>query len=477
MSTSHSPSATPPDSLSPHPARPPPPPAPTPRHMERDGGGGGGGGDGRHASRNGSCERSPKKAKLLPGPPEPISGPELRSEFSHHQRGVARINNGSFGSCPGSVLAAHRDCLLRFLRQPDEFYFNSLRGGILRSRSLIGDLINADDVGEVSLVDNATTAAAIVLQQVGRGFAESRFAPGDAVLMFHCVFEAVKKSIQAYVASAGGSIVEVELPFPVSSDEEVIAAFRRGLERGKRNGRRVRLAIIDHITSMPSVLIPVKELVKICREEGVDQVFVDAAHAIGSVEVDVKEIGADFYVSNLHKWFFCPPSVAFLYCRKSSGLVSDMHHPVVTHEYGNGLPVESAWIGTRDYSSQLVVPAVFEFVERFEGGIRGIIKRNHEQVVKMGRMLAESWGTNLGSPPEMCASMIMVGLPSRLCVFSGEDALRLRSYLRVNHGIEVPMHYQAPADSVGGPRDKDGSITGYARISHQSEKDPFVICS
>ncbi|KAL3714426.1 hypothetical protein ACJRO7_006365 [Eucalyptus globulus] len=222
---------------------------------------------------------------------------------------------------------------------------------------------------------------------------------------------------------------------------------------------------------MPSVLIPVKELVKVCREEGVDQVFVDAAHAIGSVEVDVQDIGADFYVSNLHKWFFCPPSVAFLYCRKSSGLVSNTHHPVVTHEYGNGLPIESAWVGNRDYSSQLVVPAAFEFVERFEGGIRGIIKRNHEQVVKMGRMLAESWGTNLGSPPEMCASMIMVGLPSKLCIFGREDALRLRSYLQVNHGIEVPIHY-----GVDGPRDKDGSITGYARISHQvynTEDDYF----
>lgn len=217
--------------------------------------------------------------------------------------------------------------------------------------------------------------------------------------MLHCAYEAVKKSIHAYVTCAGGSVIEVQLPFPVNSDAEIITEFRKGIEKGKSDGRKVRLAIIDHITSMPCVVTPVRELVKICREEGVDQIFVDAAHAMGSVKVDVKEIGADFYVSNLHKWFFCPPSVAFLYCKKTSSS-SDVHHPVVSHEYGNGLPIESAWIGTRDYSSQLVVSSALEFVNRFEGGICGIMKRNREKVVEMGKMLAESWGTKLGAPPE-----------------------------------------------------------------------------
>ncbi|KAF8392745.1 hypothetical protein HHK36_023094 [Tetracentron sinense] len=398
-----------------------------------------------------------KKIKISPL----ISDSEIRDEFSHHDPGVARINNGSFGSCPASIIAANKQWLLRFLRQPDDFFFNQLRKGILESRSVIKNLINADDVEEVSIVDNATTAAAIVLQQIGWAFAEGRFQKGDAVVMLHYAYGAVKKSIQAYVYRSGGYVIEVQLPFPVDSNEEIIAEFRKALEKGKSNGKKVRLAVIDHITSMPSVIIPVKELVKICREEGVDQVFVDAAHAIGNVEVDMKEIGADFYTSNLHKWFFCPPSVAFLYCRNSSEL-SDLHHPVVSHEYGNGLAIESAWIGTRDYSSQLVVPSVLDFVNRFEGGIEGIRKRNHDVVVEMGEMLAKSWGTNLGSPPDMCSSMVMVGLPASLGISSEADTFKLRTHLRESFGVEVPIYFKTPTDG-----NKDGCITGYARISHQ----------
>ncbi|OIW17454.1 hypothetical protein TanjilG_22566 [Lupinus angustifolius] len=413
-------------------------------------------------NNNNNNHHTSKKPKLT----RPISEPEIRNEFSHHQHGIARINNGSFCSCPRSVLTAHNNWLLRFLQQPDDFYFNTLRTGILHSRALIKTLINADAIDDVSLVDNATTAAAVVLQHVGRRFGRGEFRRNDSVIIFHCAYQAVKKSIQAYVTSVGGSVIEVRLPFPVRCNEEIIEEFRKGLERGRENGGRVRLAILDHITSMPSVVVPVKELIQICRENGVEQVFVDGAHAIGSLRIDVNEIGADFYVSNLYKWFFSPPSVAFLYCRDSRSL-RDVHHPVVSHEYGNGLPVESAWVGARDYSPQLVVPAIFDFVDRFEGGIEGIMKRNHDEVVKMGTMLAESWGTNLGSPPEMCASMIMVGLPSRIGVTSDDDALRLRSHLRGYHGVEVPVYYQGVRDGDVDPRDKDGYITGYVRISHQ----------
>lgn len=408
-----------------------------------------------HTLNGDSKAHASKKPKL-----SFITPSEIASEFSHHDPNVARINNGSFGSCPNSVIEAQRRWQLTYLAQPDSFYFNELKKGILHSRTIIKDLINADHVDEVSIVDNATTAAAIVLQQAAWGFSESKFEKGDAVVMLHYAYGAVKKSIEAYVTRAGGYVIEVPLPFPLNSNHEIVSEFKKALEKGKANGRRVRLAVIDHITSMPCVLIPVKELVKICREEGVDQVFVDAAHSIGCTEVDMKEIGADYYTSNLHKWFFCPPSIAFLYCRKSPKCV-ELHHPVVSHEYGNGLAIESAWIGTRDYSPQLVVPAVLDFVKRFEGGIEGIKKRNHDTVVEMGHMLAKAWGTHLGCPPDMCASMVMIGLPASLAISSEKDTLKLRTHLREKFGVEVPIYFRPPKNG------EVESVTGYCRISHQ----------
>ncbi|GAB2287244.1 Probable L-cysteine desulfhydrase, chloroplastic [Dionaea muscipula] len=415
-----------------------------------------------HAAENGDADDSNHNHQHLAKKPKLslITAAEIASEFTHHDPSVARINNGSFGSSPASVLDAQRRWQLLFLRQPDHFFASLLRPAIDRSRQLLVPLINASHADEISLVDNATTATAIVLQHVSRSFHENRFRKGDAAVILHYAYGAVKKSVQAYVSRAGGYVFEVPLPFPVYSNDDIIAEFRNALGKAKLENRRVRLAVIDHITSMPSVVIPVKELIKICREEGVDQVFVDGAHAIGCTKVDMEEIGADFYTSNLHKWLFAPPSVAFLYCRKVCEF-DDVHHPVVSHEYGNGLPVESAWIGTRDYSSQLVVPELLEFLDRFEGGVEGIMKRNHDKVIEMGEMLANAWGTHLGCAPEMCSSMIMVGLPLCLGIASEGDALKLRCHLRNKFGVEVPIYYRPPIEGEINP------LTGYARISHQ----------
>ena len=45
-----------------------------------------------------------------------------------------------------------------------------------------------------------------------------------------------------------------------------------------------------------SIVFPVKQLVKLCKEYGVMS-LVDAAHAVGQVEVDIKTIDPDFWIS------------------------------------------------------------------------------------------------------------------------------------------------------------------------------------
>ena len=52
-------------------------------------------------------------------------------------------------------------------------------------------------------------------------------------------------------------------------------------------------ALVDHITSPSAVVMPVKEIVRVCRERGV-KVMVDAAHSPGQLPLDVKDTGAQF---------------------------------------------------------------------------------------------------------------------------------------------------------------------------------------
>ncbi|EEC70449.1 hypothetical protein OsI_01480 [Oryza sativa Indica Group] len=137
-----------------------------------------------------------------------ITDAEVRAEFAHHDRAVARLNNGTFGCCPASVLAARARWQRLFLSQPDAFYFHHLQPGLARSRAAVAAAVGAGDASEVSLVDNVTTAAAIIMQHVAWSFAEGDFARGDVVLMFLYTYCSIKNSIHAYVARAGATVVE-----------------------------------------------------------------------------------------------------------------------------------------------------------------------------------------------------------------------------------------------------------------------------
>ena len=89
-------------------------------------------------------------------------------------------------------------------------------------------------------------------------------------------------------------------PFPLkfpttpSAILEEFRSFVKGLSR--EPGGKV-VAVIDSIVSVPGVMLPWKELVKICKEEGVITV-IDAAHSIGQeMNINLKEADPDFWIS------------------------------------------------------------------------------------------------------------------------------------------------------------------------------------
>lgn len=387
----------------------------------------------------------------------------LQREFAHHEPGVARINNGSFGSAPKCVLDDQAEWKAQWLRHPDAFCWDPLTDGFLAARKGLAELIGYPDVDEVVLLENATSGAAIVALDCMWGFLEGRFQQGDAILMFDSAYGAVKKCFQAYCVRAGAHLLEYKMPFPVASNSEIIRTFEEFLQKKKAEypSRTIRLVILDHITSMPSIILPVRDLVCLCRNYGVEKVFVDGAHAIGSVDVDVNGINADYYMANVHKWLFAPPVVAFFHAKPQ--LLSRLHHPVVSHSYGAGLLTETYWVGTRDYSALLAVPKAIQFMKDLFGDLKAYEKSNHDMAVEMGVMLARTWGTSLGAPPEMFASMVMVGLPAQINIHSHDDALRMRSRLRDEFHVEVPLFYAGESVSYM----NSSKHLAYARISHQ----------
>jgi len=91
-------------------------------------------------------------------------------------------------------------------------------------------------------------------------------------------------------------VSEVQLSFPLKP-KQITDLFRNHVKALTKHKGKKCVAVIDSIVSNPGVLMPWKELVKICKEEGIWSV-IDAAHSIGQEQnIDLTEAAPDFWTS------------------------------------------------------------------------------------------------------------------------------------------------------------------------------------
>lgn len=74
----------------------------------------------------------------------------------------------------------------------------------------------------------------------------------------------------------------------------------------------VRLAVCDHIGSVPAIIFPILEITTFYHEKGIP-VFIDGAHAVCQTDIDIAKVDPDGYVTNFHKWAYAPKQAAMLY--------------------------------------------------------------------------------------------------------------------------------------------------------------------
>ena len=376
-----------------------------------------------------------------------------RADFEHHARGIARLNHGSFGSSPLSVQRIEQEFRSRWRANPDAQYFGAtLDDGLKAAAAAAAQRMGASGGADaISLVENATVATATIARRWERLLRED--GGGGGIMLLSCCYRAVEYSLRAICEPAGGVVHLCPVPFPGTTVDSVLGSLEATLRTV-----RPRFALLDHVASQPSVLLPIREAVELCWRHGVEEVAVDGAHALGQVpELNVDAIGASFYYTNLHKWAFAASPACAVHCA-SPDLDASTRHVVPSWHAGGGLGRESRWVGTRDYAGSLAVPAALQYLDdwRSADGL-GAVEYNAQGWRDAAASLCEAWEVELPMANEVSApAMGMLRLPRRLDLSAdapGQPSAGVRAALRERYGIEA---------AVGG----FGEDGGFVRLSH-----------
>lgn len=76
--------------------------------------------------------------------------------------------------------------------------------------------------------------------------------------------------------------------------------------------KKTKVISLPHVPCTIGQVLPVKEICKLAKEKNIYS-FIDGAHPPGMIQIDLKEIGCDFYAGCCHKWMLGPKGTGFLY--------------------------------------------------------------------------------------------------------------------------------------------------------------------
>jgi cysteine desulfurase/selenocysteine lyase len=177
---------------------------------------------------------------------------------------------------------------------------NAATEGYEGARDLVRGFLNAPRREEIIFTRNATEAINLVAYTFGR----ERIKAGDEIVL--SIMEHHSNIVPwHFLRERQGAVIKWA---PV--DEEgnfLIDEFEKLLTP------RTKMVAITHMSNMTGTLVPVKEVVKLAHARGIP-VLVDGSQAAVHCDVDVQDIGCDFYVFTGHK-LYGPTGIGVLWGR------------------------------------------------------------------------------------------------------------------------------------------------------------------
>ncbi len=217
-------------------------------------------------------------------------------------RTLVNLNNGGCSPAPAHVL----DAMIQDLRFSNEMpvyhMWTVLEPRIESCRRELATEFGCDPE-EMAITRNASESLETLIFGID-------LKPGDEVIYTNQNYPRMITSWEQRARREGIVLKPISFPVPTRSPADVVARFRAAITP------KTRVIEVTHITNLTGQILPVRDIVRLGREHGIE-VFVDGAHAFAQFPFTRDELECDYYATSLHKWLFAPIGTGFLYVRKN----------------------------------------------------------------------------------------------------------------------------------------------------------------
>jgi isopenicillin-N epimerase len=216
--------------------------------------------------------------------------------------GLIMMNNGTVGPMPKPVF----NTLMKYFRlqvtNPYDVYnfIPTLKDEV---RQKLAGFINASPE-EVVLAHNTTEGLNFVVNGLD-------MKEGDEVIVSNMEHPGSINPWKLKEKRYGIKIKEVPFGLPPQGVSEVVDTIAAAITP------RTKIISIGHTVYVSGLISPMKELSKLAHEKGV-LIQADSAHGIGMLDLNMKELGVDFFSSSPYKWLGAPTGVGLFYARKEA---------------------------------------------------------------------------------------------------------------------------------------------------------------
>ncbi|MFL2999859.1 MAG: aminotransferase class V-fold PLP-dependent enzyme [Cytophagales bacterium] len=264
------------------------------------------------------------------------------ADMYHQNVKFINLESGYFSPSPESV----KDYWVNFVNEINESPSYYMRTRQIEMREKVREKLASYagiQTDELVLTRNTTESMNIIIQGI-------KLDRGDEILRTNLEYPNIIQALDMRGRRFGTKVRIVDVPIHPKSQQEIVDKVIGAVNN------KTKIILISHMVFLNGQVFPVKEVCAKAREMGLETI-VDGAHSFSHVDMDVSEIGCDYYASSLHKWLGAPLGNGLLYVKKGNAERLWPLYGDTAYDDDNIMKLEH--LGTRPCSNQNgIIPAV-----------------------------------------------------------------------------------------------------------------------